>query len=61
MLVVLVWTTLDAVPIPVGGRKIDFRVVPTVILGLFALKVVLHRQAMRLEEKSNGSESQEPM
>jgi hypothetical protein len=61
MLALLVWTTMEAVPIPVGGREIDFRLVPTVILGLFAVKVVLHRQATRLEEKSHGSESQEPM
>jgi 4-hydroxybenzoate polyprenyltransferase len=51
---VLVWTTLGYAPIRIQDREIDLRVIPSLILGMFALRTILFRQAerMRAKEKS---------
>ena len=48
LLAVLVWTTLSYTPIRIEGREIDFRVIPSLILGMFALRTILFRQAERV-------------
>ena len=42
---VLVWTTLGYAPIRIQDREIDLRVIPSLILGMFALRTILFRQA----------------
>jgi hypothetical protein len=56
VLAVLVWTTLSYTPIRIEGREIDFRVIPSLILGLFALRTVLFRQAERIRTASKHLE-----
>ena len=56
VLAVLAWLTLDA-SIPVGGRDVPLRAVTLAILGLFALRTLLHAQRQRIEasrERSDG-------
>ena len=56
VLAVLVWTTISYTPIRIEGRVIDFRVIPSLILGLFALRTVLFRQAERIRTGSKNLE-----
>jgi hypothetical protein len=48
----LVWTTLGYTPIRIEGREIDFRVIPSLILGMFALRTILFRQAERIKAQN---------
>ena len=48
VLALLVWTTLGYTPIRIEGREVDFRVIPSLVLGLFALRTILFRQAERI-------------
>ena len=50
VLAVLSWFTLDA-KIPVGGRLVELRLVPLVIIGGFALRTMV---AMRAEKIRRG-------
>jgi len=57
VLAALVWFTMDAGKIDVLGRPVELRLVPLMILGGFALRTVLARQANRIrrgEEKSGS-------
>ena len=44
----LAWFTLDA-SIPVAGRDVPLRAVTLAILGLFAVRTLLHAQRERVE------------
>jgi hypothetical protein len=55
VLALLAWFTLDA-SIPVGGREVPLRAVTLAILGLFALRTLLHAQRERIERGRDGSE-----
>ena len=44
----LAWFTLDA-SLPVSGREVPLRAVTLAILGLFAVRTVLHAQRERTE------------
>ncbi len=48
LLAVLVWTTRSYTPIRIEGRVVDFRIIPSLILGMFALRTVLFRHAERI-------------
>jgi hypothetical protein len=52
----LIWTTLGYTPIRIEGRDIDFRVVPSLILGMFAVRTILFRQAERIRTGSKNLE-----
>jgi hypothetical protein len=55
-LAILSWFTLDA-RIPIGGRLVELRFVPLVIIGGFALRTML---AMRAEKiRREGQEGQQ--
>ena len=56
VLAVMAWFTLDA-SIPVGGRAVPLRAVTLAILGLFAVRTLLHAQRERME----ASREREPM
>jgi hypothetical protein len=47
-LALLAWFTLDAT-IPLGGRDVPLRAVTLAILGLFAVRTLLHAQRERME------------
>jgi TctA family transporter len=54
-LALLTWFTLDA-SIPVGGHEVPLRAVTLAILGLFALRTLLHAQRERIEQGRNRGE-----
>jgi hypothetical protein len=45
---ILVWTTLGFIPVHVADREFDLRLVPSVILGTFALRTILVHHADRI-------------
>ena len=55
VLAVMAWFTLDA-RIPVGGRDVPLRAVTLAILGVFAVRTLLHAQRERIEESRERSE-----
>ncbi len=54
-LAVLAWFTLDA-SIPVAGRDVPLRAVTLAILGLFAVRTVLHAQRERIKQGRDHGE-----
>jgi TctA family transporter len=54
-LAVLAWFTLDA-SIPVGERELPLRAVTLVLLGLFAVRTLLHAHRERVEQERDRSE-----
>jgi hypothetical protein len=54
-LVVLVWITMDGTKVTVAGTDVDIRWLPSLILGMFAAKAFIHRQA----EKMKAEQEQE--
>ena len=55
-LAVLAWFTLDA-SIPLGEREIPLRAVTLALLGLFAVRTLLHAQRERIESARERSDS----
>ena len=55
VLAVMAWFTLDA-SIPVGGRDVPLRAVTLAILGLFAVRTLLHAQRERIESSRERSD-----
>ncbi|HYN15990.1 MAG TPA: hypothetical protein VES66_09420 [Terriglobales bacterium] len=55
VLAVLAWFTLDA-SIPIGGRDVPLRAVTLAILGLFAVRTLLHAQRERIESSRERNE-----
>jgi hypothetical protein len=58
VLALLVWFTMGAGKVPVLGRPVDLRLVPLVVIGAFALKTVVARQAERIR-RGTDAESDE--
>jgi len=50
LLGLLIWTTLDDIPISIGGGRISIRVLALVIIAFFAVKTVLHWKAERIRD-----------
>ena len=57
VLALLAWFTLDS-SFPLSGRAVSLRAVTLAILGLFALRTLLHAQRERIEQ---GRDRSEPM
>ena len=56
VLAVMAWFTLDT-SIPVGGRDVPLRAVTLAILGVFAVRTLLHAQRERIEASRERNES----
>ena len=54
-LALLAWFTLDA-SIPVGGRDLSLRAVTAAVLGLFAVRTLLHAQRERVEQSRDHTQ-----
>ena len=54
VLAVLSWFTLDG-KIPVGGRLVELRLVPLVIIGGLALRTVMAMKAEKIRRDGNKS------
>ena len=56
---VVVWFTLQDVPLGVGSYRIGLRTATLVILGLFAFRTVMHGYRLKLEAAQSESEKME--
>jgi len=54
ILAALSWFTLDG-KIPVGGRLVELRLIPLVIIGGFALRTMMAMKAEKIRRDGNGS------
>jgi hypothetical protein len=54
ILATLSWFTLDG-KIPVGGRLVELRLVPLVIIGGLALRIVVAMKAEKIRQENKGS------
>ena len=52
---VLAWFTLDA-RVSIGDRAVPLRAITLLLLGLFAVRTLLHAQRERIERERNRSE-----
>ena len=50
LLGLLIWTTLDDIPISIAGGKISIRVLALAIVAFFAVKTVLHWKAEQIRD-----------
>jgi len=51
LLGLLIWTTIDDVPIRIGGGKIGIRALTLAIVAFFAVRTVLHWKAEHIRAK----------
>ncbi len=54
VLAILAWWTIGEGFLLVGGRQVEIRLVPLIVLGALALKTVLARQAEKLRREKDG-------
>jgi hypothetical protein len=57
VLAALIWFTMDAGKVMVFGRPVELRLVPLIIIGGLALRMVLARQADRIRRDGGESSS----
>ena len=50
LLGLLIWTTLDDIPISIAGGKISIRALALAIVAFFALRTVLHWKAEQIRD-----------
>ena len=50
LLGLLIWTTMDDIPVSIAGGKISIRGVALVIVAFFAVKTVLHWKAEQIRD-----------
>jgi hypothetical protein len=60
VLAALAWFTLGEGKVLVGGKLVEVRLLPLVILGGFALRTVLARQAEKIRRGGDGGGSSTP-
>ncbi len=58
-LAILSWFTLDA-SIPVGGRLVELRFVPLVIIGGFALRTMVAMRAEKIRREGQEGQQSKP-
>jgi len=47
----LIWVTMEDVPLPVGSGHVGMRSLTLIVLAVFALRTVLHFRADRIREQ----------
>lgn len=52
----LIWVTMDDVPLPVGNGQIGIRSLALIVLALFAVRTVLHFRADRIRDEQDEEE-----
>jgi hypothetical protein len=55
ILIAMVWLLMKPTPVVIAGRGVDVRWLPTLILGMFAFKAYIHRQAERIRAEDESS------
>jgi uncharacterized membrane protein len=52
----LIWATMEDVPLPVGNGRLGIRSLTLIVLALFAVRTVLHFRAERIREERDREE-----
>jgi hypothetical protein len=55
VLVAMVWLLMQPMRILISGRAVDIRWLPTLVLGMFAFRTYIHRQAERIRAEDESS------
>jgi hypothetical protein len=56
VLAVLVWVTMEDVPLPVGNGQVGIRSLTLIVLALFAVRTVLHFRAEQIRDEQDDEE-----
>ncbi|HEY2170657.1 MAG TPA: hypothetical protein VGJ30_13590 [Candidatus Angelobacter sp.] len=56
VLAVLVWVTMEDVPLPVGNGRIGIRSLTLIVLAVFAVRTVLHWRAEQIHNERDEEE-----
>jgi hypothetical protein len=56
VLAVLIWVTMEDVPLPVGNGQLGIRSLTLIVLALFAVRTVLHFRAEQIRDEQDDEE-----
>jgi hypothetical protein len=56
VLAVLVWVTMEDVPLPVGNGQVGVRSLTLIVLAVFAVRTVLHFRADEIRDEQDDEE-----
>jgi hypothetical protein len=56
VLAVLIWVTMEDVPLPVGNGQVGIRSLTLIVLALFAVRTVLHFRAEQIRDEQDDEE-----
>jgi hypothetical protein len=56
VLAVLIWATMEDVPLPVGNSQVGIRSLTLIVLALFAVRTVLHFRADQIRDEQDDEE-----
>ena len=57
VLAVLVWVTMEDVPLPVGNGQVGIRSLTLIVLAVFAVRTVLHFRAQQIRDEQDEEEA----
>ncbi len=52
----LIWVTMEDVPLPVGNGQVGIRSLTLIVLALFAVRTVLHFRADKIRDEQDEEE-----
>ncbi len=52
----VIWATMEDIPLPVGNGRLGIRSLTLIVLALFAVRTVLHFRAERIREERDREE-----
>jgi hypothetical protein len=56
VLAMLIWVTMEDVPLPVGNGQVGIRSLALIVLALFAVRTVLHFRAEQIRDDQDEEE-----
>ena len=56
VLAVLIWVTMEDVPLPVGNGQVGIRSLTLIVLAVFAVRTVLHFRAGEIRDEQDDEE-----
>jgi hypothetical protein len=56
VLAVLIWVTMEDVPLPVGNGQVGIRSLTLIVLAVFAVRTVLHSRADQIRDEQDDEE-----
>ena len=56
VLALLIWVTMEDVPLPVGGGHVGIRSLTLIVLAVFALRTILHFRADQIRGEQDEEE-----